>query len=168
MLDTLEREISALHWDKKWNKTLKAFLLLAHHKLQDHQGLTDCTVFPDTWYIKKLNPMFSGHNEITSYLRQLRVQEANYIRLSGHAVSTVLTYELHYTQLQDFCMTLDGHNKEAAEMKHSRSIMKVEVKRSMNIADSNANNSHSTDQSGCGCRRDRSHGHGCGQGQGHG
>ena len=43
--------------------------------------------------------MFSGHHEITSYLGQLQVQEANYIHLSGHAVSTALTYELHYVQL---------------------------------------------------------------------
>ena len=32
-LDTLEHEIVALHWDKKWNKTLEAFLLLVDHKL---------------------------------------------------------------------------------------------------------------------------------------
>ena len=32
-LDTLEHEIVALHWDKKWNKTLEVFLLLADHKL---------------------------------------------------------------------------------------------------------------------------------------
>ena len=48
-LDTLEREISGLRLDKKWNKTLEAFLLLADHKLRDHQGLADRTVFPDTW-----------------------------------------------------------------------------------------------------------------------
>ena len=101
-----------MRWDKKWNKTLEAFLLLADHKLRDHQGLADCNVFPDTWYIKKLNAMFSGHHEITSYLGQLQVQEANYIRLSGHAVSTALTYELHYAQLRDFCIMLDGRNKE--------------------------------------------------------
>ena len=34
--------------------------------------------------------------------------------------------------------------------------MKAEVKHSMNIADSNANNSHSTDQSGCGHGRGHS------------
>ena len=81
---------------------------MADHKLCDHQGLADHTVFQDTWHIKKLNAMFSGHNEIMSYLGQLQVQEANYIRLSGHAVSTVLTYDIHYMQLQDFCITLDG------------------------------------------------------------
>ena len=32
-LDTLEHEIVGLHWDKKWNKTLEAFILLADHKL---------------------------------------------------------------------------------------------------------------------------------------
>ena len=96
----------------------------------------------------------------------MQVQEANYICLSGHPVSTALTYELHYTQLRDFYITLDGRNKEAAEMKHARSIMKAEVKHSMNIADSDANNSHSTDQSGRGYGR--GHSHGCGHGQGRG
>ena len=52
-LDTLEREIVALCWDKKWNKTLEAFLLLADHKLRDHQGLADCNNYPDSWYISR-------------------------------------------------------------------------------------------------------------------
>ena len=78
--------------------------------------------------------MFSGHGETTSYLGQLQVQELNYLRLSGIAVTTALTYEVHYTQIRDFCITLDGHNKEAAEMKHAQSIMKAELNHSMNLS----------------------------------
>ena len=44
-----------------------------------HQGLAGHNTYPDSWYIKKLNAMFSGHGEITSYLGQLQVQELNYL-----------------------------------------------------------------------------------------
>ena len=165
-LDTLEHEIVALHCDKKWNKTLEAFLLLADHKSQDHQGLADHNNYPDSWYIKKLNAMFSGHAEITSYLGQLQVQELNYLRLSGVAVTTALTYEVHYTQIRDFCITLDGRNKETAELKHARSIMKAEIKRSMNLSHADPVTAPSTEEPGRGHGRGRGRGRGCGRGCG--
>ena len=161
-LDTLERDMVALRLGKKWNKTLEAFLLLADHKLRDHQGLADHNNYPDSWYIKKLNAMFSGHAEIISYLGQLQVQELNYLRLAGVAVTTALTYEVHYTQIRDFCITLDGRNKEAAEMKHARSIMKAEIKRSMNVSQADPGTAPSTAQPA------RGHGSGRGRGQGRG
>ena len=147
-LDTLEHEIVALCWDRKWNKTLEAFLLLADHKPRDHQGLADHNNYPDSWYIKKLNAMFSGHGEITSYLGPVQEQELNYLRLSGVAVTSALTYEVHYAQIRDFCITLDGRNKEAAEMKHAQSIMKAELKRSMNLSHADPGMAPSTEQSG--------------------
>ena len=165
-LDTLEREIVALRLGKKWNKTLEAFLLLADHKLRDHPGLADRNNYPDSWYIKKLNAMFSGHAEITSYLRQLQVQEFNYLRLSGVAVTTALTYELHYTQIRDFCITLDGRSKEATEMNHARSIMKAEIKRSMNLSQAAPGMAPSTAQPARGHGSGRSRGQGRGRGRG--
>ena len=102
--------------------------------------------------------MFSGHGEITSYLRQLQVQELNYLRLSGVAVTTALTYEVHYVQIRDFCITLDGRNKEAAEMKHARSIMKAELKRSMSLSHADPGMARSTEQSGRGQGRGRGRG----------
>ena len=102
--------------------------------------------------------MFSGHGEITSYLRQLQVQELNYLRLSGVAMTTALTYEVHYVHIHDFCITLDGRNKEAAEMKHAQSIMKAELKRSMNLSHADLGTAPSTEQSG--------QGQGRGQGRG--
>ena len=161
-LDTLEHEIVALCWDKKWNKTLEAFLLLADHKLQDHQCLADHNNYPDSWYIKKLNALFSGHGEITSNLGQLQVQELNSLHLSGVAMTTALTYEVHYAQIHDFCITLDGHNKEAAEMKHAQSIMKAELKHSMNLSHADLGMAPSTEQSGQGQGRGRGRGRGRG------
>ena len=92
--------------------------------------------------------MFSGHGEITSYLGQLQVQDPNYLRLSGVTVTTALTYEVHYTQIRAFCITLDRHNKETAEMKHAQSIMKAELKCSMNLSHADPGMALSTEQLG--------------------
>ena len=55
-----------------------------------------------------MNALISGHPKVTSYSGQFQVQELNYLHISGVAVSTALTYEVHYVQLCDFCITLDG------------------------------------------------------------
>ena len=56
--------------------------------------------------------------------------------------------------------TLDGRSKEAAEMKHARSIMKAEIKRSMNLSQTDPGTAPSTAHP--------AQGHGSGRGRGRG
>ena len=132
-LESLEREIDQLRWDRKWSKTFVAFLTMVDHKLVDHRGLAPFANFPDTWYIKKLNATFKNHNEITPYIGQLALQEVTYTRVSGAAVTTALTYDIQVSHLRDFCIMLDAHHQEQAAANRAHTAMKTEIKKSLGI-----------------------------------
>ena len=167
-LESLEREIDQLRWDRKWSKTLVAFLTMVDHKLVDHRGLAPSANFPDTWYIKKLNATFKNHNEITSYIGQLALQEVTYTRVSGAAVTTALTYEIQVSHLRDFCIMLDARHQEHAAANRARTAMKTEIKKSLGIHTSDGDQQTTRGRGGPGRGRGRGRGHGRSQGRGRG
>ena len=161
-LESLEREIDLLCWDRKWSKTHVAFLMMVDHKLVDHRGLAPSANFPDTWYIKKLNATFKNHNEVTSYIGQLALQEVTYTRVSGAAVTAALTYEIQVSHLRDFCIMLDARHQEQAAANQASTAMKTEIKKSLGIHTSEGEQQTGHRRGGPG------HGRGCGRGRGRG
>ena len=167
-MESLEREIDQLRWDRKWSKTLVAFLTMVDHKLVDHRGLAPSANFPDTWYIKKLNATFKNHNEITSYIGQLALQEVTYTRVSGAAVTTALTYEIQVSHLRDFCIMLDARHQEHAAANRAHTAMKTEIKKSLGIHTSDGEQQTARGRGGPGRGRGRGRGRGHSQGRGRG
>ncbi len=106
----LEKQFQNLRIDKDWTKTIAAFVTRVGHMIADHQGLVDRTLYPDSWYIARLNECLSTQREMRLYIHTLESQ-VQAIATATSTAPAAANYNTHYHNVMQHALIIDQQNK---------------------------------------------------------
>ena len=121
ILDTLsseqiEEEINGMRLDKNWSKTTETFINQMSHLFSDHQNVVDADLYPDSWYIKKLQNSFNFREEFCNHFMNRKATRNQLAQMTGTPVAAEI-YTDFLAQCFDQAKVIDDTLKRINEQR---------------------------------------------------
>ena len=81
--EQIEEEINGMQLDKNWSKTTEAFINRMSHLFSDHQNVVDADMYPDSWYIKKLQNSLNFCEEFHNHFMNRKATHNQLAQITG-------------------------------------------------------------------------------------
>eukprot|EP00977_Amphora_coffeiformis_P010304 scaffold2387_cov106-Amphora_coffeaeformis.AAC.6 len=105
----LETQLTTLHLNKSWTKSVSHFVHFVAGKIKDHKDLTNSN-HDDHYYVKKLNATFEEHKDMSANIQTLKSQRSMLER-NGITLQPI-SYESQLFELKQHATMLDHRYKK--------------------------------------------------------
>ena len=161
--EQIEEEINGMWLDKNWSKMTKAFINRMSHLFSDHQNVVDADLYPDSWYIKKLQNSLNFREDFCNNFMNRKATRNQLAQITGTPVANEI-YTDFLAQCLDQAKVIDD------------TLKRINKQCQVNVQQSQQNSGHGRPNPRCGsggwggCNNTDSdtgpegndHGHNCG------
>eukprot|EP00977_Amphora_coffeiformis_P010804 scaffold2529_cov147-Amphora_coffeaeformis.AAC.1 len=105
----LETQLTTLHLNKSWTKSVSHFVHFVAGKIKDHKDLTNSN-HDDHYYVEKLNATFEEHKDMSAHIQTLKSQRSM-LEHNGITLQPI-SYESQLFELKQHATTLDHRYKK--------------------------------------------------------
>ena len=155
--EQIEEEIKGMWLDKNWSKTTEAFINRMSHLFSDHQNVVDADMYPDSWYIKKLQNSLNFREEFRNHFMNRKATCNQLAQITGTPVTNEI-YTDFLAQCLDQAKVIDD------------TLKRINKQCQANIQPSQRNSGRGHPNPGCGSggrgRHDNTDGDTCPDGNG--
>ena len=135
--EQIEEEINGMQLDKNWSKTIEAFINWMSHLFSDHQNVVDADMYPDSWYIKKLQNSLNFREEFHNHFMNRKATHNQLAQITGTHVADEI-YTDFLTQCLDQAKVIDD------------TLKRINKQHQVNIQQSQWNSGRGRPNPGCG------------------
>ena len=109
--EQIEEEINGMRLDKNWSKTTEDFINRMSHLFSDHQNVVDADLYPDSWYIKKLQNSLNFREEFRNHFMNRKATRNQLAQITGTPVADEI-YTDFLAQCLDQAKVIDDTLKQ--------------------------------------------------------